>query len=89
MIALFDEPPRVTLRLDLYPVDTEAPVGLLMGVVYVPMSVNVSEQVLGLICLADGSVELVPNNAFTIDYRYDVETDRFSDLEAIRTEQEA
>lgn len=97
MTALFDEPLRVTLRPDRYPVETEHPVGMLLGFAYSPGQMTAKgglagsasqAQCYGVVCLADGSVALLPSVAYTIDWRYVVETDRFIDLNVPKEEQD-
>lgn len=70
MIALFDEPPRVSIR-------TEAPVdgrnGLLLGFAY-------DNRLHGLVCLENGELTFLDASEFTIDYRYDAEGDTWVDL---------
>lgn len=89
--ALFDEPIRVTLRLDRFPVDTTTPVGLLLGLHYKSREGRDGlqiEDVVGLVCLADGSISAIPEYAFTLDYRYDVENDRFVDFSEVNADQD-
>lgn len=86
MIALFDEPPRVTLRTDRYPIDTDQAVGLLLGIAL--ESSKTGSRANGVVCLADGSVVVLPPAAYTLDWRYDVENDRFVDLSVAKGDQE-
>jgi hypothetical protein len=88
MTALFDEPLRVTLRADLYPIETEHPVGLLLGFAFEPPATKANRLLHGIVCLADGSVVLLPQAAYAIDWRYDVENDRFTDLSAGKDDQD-
>jgi hypothetical protein len=80
MTALFDEPLRVTLRPDRYPVETEHAVGLLMG--FTIHTEGTVTQLFGIVCLADGRIDTLPPAAYTVNWRYDVEKDRFIDLDA-------
>lgn len=82
MTALFDEPLRVTLRPDRYPVETDHPVGMLLGFTLEQFDSQKrppAKTLLAVVVLADGSVTLLPPAAYTIDWRYSVETDRFID----------
>ena len=81
MTALFDEPLRITLRPDLYPIETEHPVGMLFGFDVQPISTkSASAQLLAIVCLADGRMVLLPQGAYRIDWRYEVGIDRFVDI---------
>ena len=81
MTALFDEPLRITLRSDLYPIDTEHPVGMLFGFdVQRGSTAKDHAQLLAIVCLADGRMTLLPEGAYRIDWRYKVEIDRFVDI---------
>ena len=76
MIALFDEPPRVSIRSPL------GRNGLLLGMLS-------SEHGLeGIVCLEEGDVTLLPVSEFTVDYRYQAENDRWVDLNSTETAQE-
>lgn len=78
-IALFDEPPRVTIK---YPdAAGGSRVGLLLGFVKTP-------GVEGIVCREDGSVVLLDRAHFTIDWRYSPETDRWADADAQPSDQE-
>ena len=91
MTALFDEPLRVTLRPDRYPIETEHVVGLLMGFALEAFDSTkrpAHKTLYGIVCLSDGRVTLLPEAAFTVDWRYDVENDRFTDLSAGKEEQD-
>lgn len=79
MIALFDEPPRVSITAP--EIADGSRVALLLGFT----DVNGLE---GLLCLEDGSIMRIPVAAFTLDYRYEVETDRWIDQNAPRPDQE-
>lgn len=77
MIALFDEPPRVSIRLAHVGRN-----GLLLGMLS-------SEHGLeGIVCLEEGDVTLLPVSEFTVDYRYQVENDRWVDVNAQEGAQE-
>lgn len=76
MIALFDEPPRVSINSPL------GRNGLLLGMLS-------SEHGLeGIVCLEEGDVTLLPVSEFTVDYRYQVENDRWVDVNAQEGAQE-
>jgi hypothetical protein len=79
MIALFDEPPRISIKSDA-PVPSRN--GLLLGFA----TGDVLFQ--GLVCLEDGSLTLLDSNFFTVDYRYSAETDRWSDVNQQKDEQD-
>lgn len=70
MIALFDEPPRVTIRAK----HINSGVGLLLG-----LAMLGEKSLVGIICCEDGELTLAEVDGFTIDYRYDVEKDTWVD----------
>jgi hypothetical protein len=78
--ALFDEPPRVTISDPGVVGGSRA--GLLLGV-----EIR-DKEILGILCLEDGSLTLAHTGYFSIDFRYDVETDRFIDQHPSRPAQE-
>lgn len=75
MIALFDEPVRVTFT------GWVGRVGLLLGMV------KNGDDVEGLVVLEDGSLSLVGAKHITVDWRYDVEKDRWISTDATITDQ--
>ena len=82
MIALFDEPPRGTLDLDHWAVKGLAPMEsacvLVIGIV---RDEDKGGQMTGsIVCLWDGRVRCVPEDAYTLDWRYNVESDQFRDI---------
>jgi hypothetical protein len=72
-IAVFDEPPRVSIRATW----CASRNGLLLGF----ENTNDSE-LYGIIVLEDGEIAEMKVTEFTVDYRYRVETDRWYDLDA-------
>jgi hypothetical protein len=89
MTALFDEPPRITIDRSYIPTETEHAVGLLLGFTIEPVSeLNHSAHLLGIVVLSNGSTMLLPQQAFVMDWRYEVENDRFVDLSAGKEEQD-
>ena len=78
MIALFDEPVRVTFTSEAVGVGR---VGLLMGMV------DRDPRALGLVVLEDGSLSFVDARYFTVDWRYDAEKDRWASVDATETAQ--
>lgn len=79
-IALFNEPPRVSIN-NLSGLSNRY--GLLLG-----FSDPDGIGLIGLVCLEDGSVTRIHLNGFTIDYRYNAETDRWMDVNAQEPAQE-
>lgn len=77
MIALFDEPIRVSID----PKWSGGRVGLLAGVALVGGDLE------GIVVLEDGSVSLIGVKYFTMDWRYDVQQDRWLSLDAMETAQ--
>lgn len=79
-LALFDEPPRVSIS------EPDAAggsrVALLLGFVAGPAGLE------GLLCLEDGSLTVLPASVFTVDYRYRVETDRWIDMNSDQPDRE-
>lgn len=69
-ISLFDEPPRVTISVDW----VSSRNGLLVGIAVVEGS-----TIAGLVCLEDGNLTLMEASGFTLDWRYNVETDQWDD----------
>jgi hypothetical protein len=78
MIALFDEPVRVSLLTGWVGAGR---VGLLMGMVKEGASIS------GLVVLEDGSVSLVDSLYFNVDWRYDATKDRWMSRDALETDQ--
>jgi hypothetical protein len=77
-IALFDEPPRVSIKGLEYDYRN----GLLLGVV------QTSEYgVAGLVLVEDGGVTVLPLNTFLLDWRYNAETDQWVDVSMPKPEQ--
>lgn len=72
-IALFDEPPRISLNT-FSGLDNRN--GLLLGFT------DNEDGLAGVVCLEDGEVTRIHLNGFTIDYRYDAEHDRWADVNA-------
>lgn len=70
-IALFDEPPRVSIRDGYSPFRN----GLLLGI-------QIGSTFDGIVLLEDGSVTLIPVTGFTVDWRYNVLTDKWADIDA-------
>lgn len=79
-IALFDAPPRVTINNPSAVGGSRA--GLLLGMV-----VNGTE-LQGVVCLEDGEAMLVNASWFSLDFRYDAQTDQFKDKDAQEPDQE-
>lgn len=80
MMALFDEPPRISFALP--EVVDGSRVGLLLGLI-------VHDGLLeGVTVLEDGRISLCKAGLFTIDWRYDHETDRWKDQNAQPDQQE-
>lgn len=77
--ALFDEPPRITFNQPSVAGGSRN--GLLLGL-------DIGSEVLGIVCLEDGRLSLVHGSYFSIDYRYDVETDRWVDQNERKADQE-
>jgi hypothetical protein len=77
MIALFDDPPRITFSSPV----ADSRNGLLFGFAVVDGSLE------GVALLEDGSVTLVTPALFRVDFRYDVETDRWIDVAAQNADQ--
>jgi hypothetical protein len=78
MIALFDEPPRVSLNAP----HVHSRVGLLMGMVYDDGRLS------GVVVCDDGEITEVNVEHMRVDYRYDPETDRWIDTNAPGPDQE-
>ena len=81
MIALFDEPPRVTIKLKGLGTN-----GLLVG-----MAVAADHHTFtgrGVVCLEDGTATFLPFDQFTFDWRYEAEGDRWVDLNHQPADQE-
>jgi len=77
MIALFDEPPRVSITdLDI------GRNGLLIG-----MAVLEKDRLVGIVVRENGEVGFLPLSTFLVDYRYDVEADRWIDTNAAEADQ--
>lgn len=77
MIALFDEPPRISIK-------SSSPLtgnGLLIGMFLE------GNRLGGVVCLENGEITLLDTSFFTIDYRYDVSTDRWKDVN-VRSDQD-
>jgi len=74
-VALFDEPLRVSI-VDGYPSRN----GLLVGI-------EGGDTLRGIVCMEDGSISYVDAGNFTIDYRYDVLTDRWVDITVQKPDQ--
>ena len=76
-IALFDEPPRVSIK-EMEGLRN----GLLLGVAVIPMRIGEFEQgnVAGIVLAEDGSVVTLPISAFLLDWRYSAETDQWIDV---------
>ncbi len=77
-IALFDEPPRVSIKG--YP---DLSNGLLLG-----MTTSEMGNVAGIVLVEDGSVGTLPLDSFVLDWRYNVETDQWVDVSMPKPEQE-
>ena len=76
-IALFDEPPRVSIKLENFPRN-----GLLLGMVQ-----YADDLAAGLVLFEDGSVTMLPLATFVLDWRYDAETDQWIDVSMPKPEQ--
>jgi hypothetical protein len=74
MIALFEEPYRISIN------DSEASGGSRTGLL---LGLGTREGVLpsldGIVLLEDGMVTRLPVSTWSIDFRYDAETDRWVD----------
>jgi hypothetical protein len=75
-IALFDEPPRVSIKLDGVGGN-----GLLLGMA------SGEGYVGGVVLTEDGTVSLMPLTSFVLDWRYSVETDQWVDVSMPKPEQ--
>ena len=75
-IALFDEPPRVSIKLEGVGRN-----GLLLGMA------SGEGYVGGVILDEDGSVSLMPFTAFVLDWRYTAETDQWVDVSMPKPEE--
>jgi len=73
--ALFDEPPRVSIGEGYLCRN-----GLLLGL-------RVGSTLDGVVLLEDGSITLLPVTVFTVDWRYNVLTDKWADIDARETTQ--
>ena len=84
-ISLFDEPPRITFsKPELTDGHRE---GLLLGLVLHGDKPRLD----GIAVLGDGRITLCDPGLFTLDWRYNPETDKWSDLDApkpVQTDQE-
>lgn len=76
---LFDEPYRVTINQPSIAAGSH--VGLLMGLVFE------GRTMLGILMLEDGTLTQINTAYFSIDFRYDVESDRWVDRNAQEDEQ--
>jgi len=77
-IALFDEPPRVSIK----EMPGFARNGLLLGVVQ-----YAEDLVAGLVLVEDGSVTMLPLATFVLDWRYNAETDQWVDVSMPKPDQ--
>jgi hypothetical protein len=76
-IALFDEPPRVSIKGY-----EDFRNGLLLGVSTLSMG-----TVQGIVLAEDGTVTEMPLSAFTLDWRYNAETDQWVDISMPKPDQ--
>ena len=66
-IALFDDPLRVSLAAD-------------MGLSREGLLVGLADDLMGVVMQEDGSLTFVHPSHFTIQWRYNAETDRWADI---------
>lgn len=78
-IALFDEPPRVSINEPSVVGGSRN--GLLMGLAVA------GNDVMGVLCLEDGRITLAHASHFTIDFRYDPERNQWTDQNQPRGDQ--
>jgi hypothetical protein len=79
VIALFDEPYRITINQPEAAAGSRN--GLLLGVLN-------GETFQGIVLLEDGSVTQLDSWMWTIDYRYEVESDRWMDVNRPEADQQ-
>jgi hypothetical protein len=72
------EPLRISISAEW----ANSRVGALIGFVVIPDS-----GVKGIAVLENGEVAVLERSEFTVDWRYDAETDRWSDVNAPRSEE--
>ena len=77
-IALFDEPPRVSIM------NME---GLLNGLLLGILSGEAGLGVAGVVLTEDGSVTVLPVSTFVLDWRYSAETDQWIDVSMPKPDQ--
>ena len=76
-IALFDEPPRVSIK-EIEGLRN----GLLLG-----MTASVDGFAAGVVLVEDGSMICLPLGSFVLDWRYNVETDQWVDVSMPKPEE--
>jgi hypothetical protein len=79
-VSLF--PAGEPLRISISATWINSRVGALIGVY------EDEDRIQGIVVCEDGSMALVPFSDFTVDWRYDVETDRWVDVNTRQTDQE-
>ena len=77
-IALFDEPPRVSI-MNM----EEMRNGLLLGM----FTIAPEGSVAGVVLTEDGSVTVLPLSTFVLDWRYNAETDQWVDVSMPKPDQ--
>jgi len=79
-MALFDEPPRVTINNPDAAGGSRK--GLLLG-----LTETSNDYAEGMICIENGEIVVLNRSWFTIDWRYSAETDRWADVDAQEPDQ--
>jgi hypothetical protein len=72
VIALFDEPPRITIRNPAAAGGSRN--GLLMG-----MALDGKGKLHGVVVLEDGTISLLDGGDFSVDFRYNAESNLWTD----------
>jgi hypothetical protein len=81
VIALFDEPPRISIdpKIDI------GRNGLLMGMAV--LGGENSQKLVGIVIRENGDISFLPADLFTVDYRYDVSRNIWIDTNAPEADQ--